>query len=104
MKFSESLRTLRKARGISQSKLATELDIPESNIRRYESQNDTPNIERLKQLGDYFKVSIDKLLGFEELSIEDNVDSEFLSNFHKLTEHNQSLIIELVKSLSEKSQ
>ena len=64
MNFNERLKQLRGERGITQDKLAEELDIPASSIRRLESDEDSlPRKERLEAIADYFKVSVDYLMG-----------------------------------------
>ena len=63
--FAERLKKLRDDRGITQAKLAKDLDIPEPSIRRLETSDGIPRKERLIQISGYFKVSIDYLLGKE---------------------------------------
>lgn len=62
--FSETLRELRNKKGLTQDELAHILNVPSSNIRRYESDvHGIPRKERLEQFANYFGVSIDYLLG-----------------------------------------
>ncbi|MBE6806665.1 MAG: helix-turn-helix transcriptional regulator [Ruminococcaceae bacterium] len=56
------LRELRKARGISQLKLAMDLNTNQNTISRYETGEREPGIAELITLADYFDVSIDYLL------------------------------------------
>lgn len=56
------LRELRKARGISQLKLAMDLNTNQNTISRYETGEREPGIAELIALADYFDVSIDYLL------------------------------------------
>ena len=56
------LRELRKARGISQLKLAMDLNTNQNTISRYESGEREPGISELVKLADYFGVSVDYLL------------------------------------------
>lgn len=56
------LRGLRKARGISQLKLAMDLNTNQNTISRYETGEREPGIAELIALADYFDVSIDYLL------------------------------------------
>lgn len=56
------LRELRKARGISQLKLAMDLNTNQNTISRYETGEREPGIAELVALADYFDVSIDYLL------------------------------------------
>ena len=57
------LRELRKARGISQLKLALDLNTNQNTISRYETGEREPGIVELIALADYFDVSVDYLLG-----------------------------------------
>lgn len=56
------LRELRKARGISQLKLALDLNTSQNTISRYETGEREPGIKELIALADYFNVSVDYLL------------------------------------------
>lgn len=56
------LREVRKARGISQLKLAIDLNTNQNTISRYETGEREPGIVELIALADYFNVSIDYLL------------------------------------------
>ena len=56
------LRELRKSRGISQLKLAMDLNTNQNTISRYETGEREPGIAELITLADYFDVSVDYLL------------------------------------------
>ncbi len=56
------LRELRKEKGISQLKLAMDLDTTQNTISRYETGAHEPGIKELIQIANYFEVSIDYLL------------------------------------------
>lgn len=56
------LRELRKMRGISQLKLAMDLNTNQNTISRYETGEREPGIAELVALADYFDVSVDYLL------------------------------------------
>ena len=56
------LRELRKARHLSQVKLAMDLNVDQNTISRYESGVREPGLRMLIQLADYFGVSVDYLL------------------------------------------
>ena len=56
------LKELRKKKGISQLRLATELNTTQNTISRYETGEREPGIAELIKLADYFNVSIDYLL------------------------------------------
>ena len=56
------LREIRKARGISQLKLALDLNTNQNTISRYETGEREPGIVELIKIADYFNVSLDYLL------------------------------------------
>lgn len=56
------LKELRKKKGISQLKLALDLNINQNSISRYESGAREADYATLIRLADYFNVSIDYLL------------------------------------------
>ncbi|MBE6654092.1 MAG: helix-turn-helix transcriptional regulator [Ruminococcaceae bacterium] len=57
------LSELRKKRGISQLKLAMDLNMNQNSISRYENGEREADYATLIKLADYFDVSIDYLLG-----------------------------------------
>ena len=56
------LRELRKARRITQLKLALDLCMSQNTISRYETGEREPGLKELVQIADYFDVSTDYLL------------------------------------------
>lgn len=57
------LKELRKRKGISQQRLATDLNTTQNTISRYETGEREPGIDDLTKIADYFNVSVDYLLG-----------------------------------------
>ena len=60
------LKELRKKKGISQLRLATELSTTQNTISRYETGEREPGIAELTKIADYFNVSVDYLIGRTE--------------------------------------
>ena len=56
------LKEIRKSKGISQLKLAMDLNTNQNTISRYETGEREPGINELIQIADYFNISIDYLL------------------------------------------
>lgn len=56
------LKEIRKAKGISQLKLAMDLNTNQNTISRYETGEREPGITELIKLADYFGVSVDYLI------------------------------------------
>lgn len=60
------LKELRKKKGMSQLRLATELNTTQNTISRYETGEREPGINELIVIADYFNVSVDYLIGRTE--------------------------------------
>ena len=56
------LRKLRRARHITQLKMAMDLNMTQNTISRYETGEREPGLTELVKIADYFHVSIDYLL------------------------------------------
>ena len=56
------LKQIRKSKGLSQLKLALDLNTNQNTISRYETGEREPGIRELIQIADYFDISIDYLL------------------------------------------
>lgn len=67
--FSQKLKALRKEKGITQQKLADEINISRSTIAGYEIEDKQPSYEVMTRIAQYFSVSTDYLL--------DNSDNRF---------------------------
>ena len=57
------LKELRKSKGLSQLRLATDLNTTQNTISRYETGEREPGIAELIKIADYFHVSVDYLIG-----------------------------------------
>ncbi len=57
------LKELRKAKGMSQLKLAMDLNMNQNTISCYENGEREPGINELIRIADYFNVSVDYLVG-----------------------------------------
>ena len=67
MEFHEKLQELRKNRGITQEELAEALYVSRTAISKWESGRGYPSIDSLKEISNYFSVTIDALLSSEKL-------------------------------------
>ena len=59
----ERLRTLRMSAGLSQKKLAEQLNVRHTTISRIEKGEREPSLQLLNLIADFFNVSVDYLLG-----------------------------------------
>lgn len=62
------LKELRQLKGLSQQELADYLHCTAVSYSRYENGSRTPSLELLVQLADYFDVTLDYLLGRQNIS------------------------------------
>jgi len=67
MEFHEKLQELRKSRGLTQEELAEELYMSRTAISKWESGRGYPSIDSLKEISNYFSVTIDELLSTDKL-------------------------------------
>ena len=81
MEFNEKLQQLRKSRGLTQEELAEALFVSRTAISKWESGRGYPSIDSLKQIANYFSISIDELLSGERLiTIAENENRTNLKN------------------------
>lgn len=62
-----NLKLLRCEKNISQQDLATELEISQQSINKYENHKIEPDIYMLMKMADYFETSIDYLVGYTDI-------------------------------------
>ena len=67
MEFHEKLQELRKSRGLTQEELAESLYVSRTAVSKWESGRGYPSIDSLKEISNYFSVTIDDLLSSEKL-------------------------------------
>ena len=81
MEFHEKLQELRKERGLTQEELAEALYVSRTAISKWESGRGYPSIDSLKEISNYFSVTIDELLSCDKLlSIAEKENKENLQN------------------------
>lgn len=64
--FSQRLKELRKAAGLTQQQLSDKLHIRQQSYTRYENGTGEPNLETVAEIAKIFDVSADYLLGLSE--------------------------------------
>lgn len=74
--FNKNLKLLRKLRGLSQERLAQELNTSRSCICNYERGTRQPDGETVRLMADYFDVSIDYLLGRSSIKMSLRTEKE----------------------------
>lgn len=66
MAFGSRIRLLRREKGLTQSRFASCFNLAESTISLYEAEKRSPDYNILKQMAQFFDVSVDYLLGTSE--------------------------------------
>lgn len=66
MKLAEKIQDLRKKNGLSQEQLADQLGISRQAISKWESEQSSPDIDKIVLLSEFFQVSTDYLLKEEK--------------------------------------
>ena len=95
----EKIRDLRKERGMTQEKLAEELNISRSKVSSWETNKRDMSVTEAIKLADIYKVSLDNL--FETNNINEKeyleISNKFLKN-KEISLKEKARIIELIKS------
>ncbi len=65
MKFSEKIIELRKQKGLSQEELGYKINVSRQTISKWEAEQSSPEVEKVKELSKVFDVSIEYLLNDE---------------------------------------
>lgn len=104
-KFPERLKYLRKIKGVTQTQLSEQLGYGYTAISNYENFQNEASYDTLMKMAQYFEVSIDYLLGFDD-ELEPSVcipeEARFLQIYRKLNNKDKDIILDLVSSLAEK--
>ena len=81
--FAERLKRIREKRGMSQAALAKALNVSQGTIGNWETGKRTPDADMLKTISQFFKVTVDELIGnTPELETETPTDSpETIENY-----------------------
>ena len=65
MKFQTRFKELRAEKGVTQLEIAKKMNMSKMAISHWENGNSEPSIEQLKFLANFFDVSIDYLVGYD---------------------------------------
>lgn len=85
MEFNEKLQELRKSKSLTQEELAEALFVSRTAVSKWESGRGYPSIDSLKEISRFFSVTIDELIGSEEMiSAAVNDKKEFVSRYLSL--------------------
>ena len=86
--FSENLKSIRKAKGLTQDELAIRLNVVRQTISKWEKGLSVPDAEMLIKIAEVFEVSVSELLGAK---IEDEADRNDIAE--QLSRINEQLAV-----------
>lgn len=114
------IRDLRKKRGLTQKQLAQKLNVSEQAIAGYEQNARRPNPDMLKDLANIFEVSVDYLLGNDNMSTslsdatedkelnkkilqmaQDEFDRTLFKKYGDLSEEKKKLVMAVINGIIE---
>lgn len=90
MKLNETIRRLRRAKGLTQEQVAQALGVSGPAVNKWERGRGYPSIDSLKAIAEFFGVTIDELLSNRELICIAEKDS------HQKTQHMRDLVFGLI--------
>ena len=99
--FGRRLKNLREKNGMTQINLSTRLGMSQESISSYERGNSYPSIDVLEEVANFFNVSADYLLGFDdhEYRVFSNDLSSFeislIRNFRKLNIGEKEFLVKI---------
>lgn len=92
LKISEKIKKYRKERDMTQDSLAQVLGVTPQSISKWECGDGYPDITLLPSIANYFEVTVDELIGNDEISSKEDVKKNY---FDKLREIDDNEKIEL---------
>lgn len=98
MNISDRIQALRKAKGMSQEQLADAIGVSRQAVSKWESEQATPDLEKVVIMSDLFEVTTDYILkGIEPVEEKDHKTMADVIDQKILTEKNGKRIKTLVK-------
>ena len=105
----KNLRKIREKRNINQLKVATDLDITQESISKYETNRAMPSSNVLIKLADYFNCSVDYLLdrtenpkmNTENVSSQSEEIENLIFRFNKLSIENNNKLDGFLSALEQ---
>lgn len=99
MEISFMLKKLLEERNMTQKQLASELGIPASTLGGYFQGTSEPDLETVKIIANFFNCTVDFLLGNKSKDVRSLSEDELLSLFRKMNSSQQSMFIDLGKTI-----
>ena len=103
-----NIRLLRREKGISQQTLADAIGMSQQSVNQYENHSIEPDIHTLKQMADYFKTSIDYIVGHTDIKDPfDNTaayhlssdEAELITQYRALSPKERACVTQVIETL-----
>ncbi|MCI9449648.1 MAG: helix-turn-helix transcriptional regulator [Clostridiales bacterium] len=98
MKFGDILRSLINDRNITQKQLASDLNIAPSTLGNYIQDSREPDFQTLKDIANYFNVTVDYLIDNRSPYTQSRNEEEILRIYRSLSPEQQDLYLEQGKA------
>ena len=92
--IAERLKKYRKDRNMTQEQLAEVFGISPQSISKWECGDGYPDITFLPAIANYFEVTVDELIGNDEISAKEDVQKKYFNVVQKLS-HDERLTLGL---------
>ncbi len=109
MNIGEKLKQIRKVRGLSQAELSEKVQVHVTNIARYETNKQTPTIEVLKKIADFYDIAVDYFVSEESevkpaSRLKDKILLEKFEKIEDFSDEEKKVVIELIDAFIAKHQ
>ena len=79
----------RKKKGWTQKQLAEKLNISDKTVSKWECGDGYPDITLLPTIANFFEVTVDELIGNDEISAREDIQKNFFETVHTLSPDEQ---------------
>jgi transcriptional regulator with XRE-family HTH domain len=94
------IREVRKARGLSQEKLAEKVGVDPKQISRIEGGKSAPSFETLESIAIHLQVEMKDLLDFQHLVAEERIEDQVLRLLGMMDEKTKRLAVRILHTLA----
>lgn len=94
----KNLRIIRKKNGLTQGELAEQINLSRSTYNAYEQEICEPSLETLCNLANFFKISLDELVGRDFAQAGTELENELLKTVKQLSLVEQAKVLGYAKA------
>jgi transcriptional regulator with XRE-family HTH domain len=101
MDIGDKLKKIRKINGLSQASLSEKINVHVTNIARYETNKQTPTIDILKKIADFYDVAVDYFISEDDeikpaSRLRDRVLLEKFEKIEDFSDDEKKTVIDLI--------